>query len=67
MRYLSTLMIPPVVSVVPLSRPIIVTLTLITIVSHWNSVRWPFVVTTGTEWRVVTVAIASLHSQFNGN
>ncbi|MDJ0348696.1 carbohydrate ABC transporter permease [Cryobacterium sp. PH29-G1] len=53
--------------VVPLSRPIIATLTLITIVSHWNSFMWPLVVTTGTQWRVVTVATASLQSQFNGN
>ncbi|TFD74930.1 carbohydrate ABC transporter permease [Cryobacterium sp. Sr8] len=53
--------------VVPLSRPIIATLTLITIVSHWNSFMWPLVVTSGSEWRVVTVATASLQSQFNGN
>ena len=53
--------------VVPLSRPIIATLTLITIVSHWNSFMWPLVVTTGAQWRVVTVATASLQSQFNGN
>ena len=53
--------------VVPLSRPIIATLTLITIVSHWNSFMWPLVVTTGAEWRVITVATASLQSQFNGN
>ncbi|SDM51660.1 multiple sugar transport system permease protein [Cryobacterium flavum] len=53
--------------VVPLSRPIIATVTLITIVSNWNSFMWPLVVTTGSEWRVVTVATASLQSQFNGN
>lgn len=53
--------------VVPLSRPIIATLALITIVSHWNSFMWPLVVTTGSQWRVVTVATASLQSQFNGN
>jgi multiple sugar transport system permease protein len=53
--------------VLPLSRPILATLTLITIVSHWNSFMWPLVVTTGSEWRVVTVATASLQSQFNGN
>ncbi|MBG6059086.1 multiple sugar transport system permease protein [Cryobacterium sp. MP_M5] len=53
--------------VVPLSKPIIATLTLITIVSHWNSFMWPLVVTTGPQWRVVTVATASLQSQFNGN
>ena len=53
--------------VLPLSRPIIATLTVITLVSHWNSFMWPLVVTTGSEWRVVTVATASLQSQFNGN
>jgi multiple sugar transport system permease protein len=53
--------------VLPLSRPIIATLTVITLVSHWNSFMWPLVVTTGAEWRVVTVATASLQSQFNGN
>ena len=53
--------------VVPLSKPIIATLTLITVVSHWNSFMWPLVVTSGSEWRVVTVATASLQSQFNGN
>jgi multiple sugar transport system permease protein len=53
--------------VLPLSRPIIATLTVITIVSHWNSFMWPLVITTGSEWRVVTVATASLQSQFNGN
>lgn len=53
--------------VLPLSRPILATLTLITIVSHWNSFMWPLVVTTGSDWRVVTVATASLQSQFNGN
>jgi multiple sugar transport system permease protein len=53
--------------VLPLSRPILATLTLITIVSHWNSFMWPLVVTTGSEWRVVTVATAALQSQYNGN
>ncbi|MGO4690459.1 carbohydrate ABC transporter permease [Glaciibacter sp. 2TAF33] len=53
--------------VLPLSRPIIATLTVITVVSHWNSFMWPLVVTTGSQWRVVTVATASLQSQFNGN
>jgi multiple sugar transport system permease protein len=53
--------------VLPLSRPIIATLTVITIVSHWNSFMWPLVITTGSQWRVVTVATASLQSQHNGN
>jgi multiple sugar transport system permease protein len=53
--------------IVPLSKPILATLTLITIVSQWNSFLWPLVITTGSDWRVITVATASLQSQYNGN
>ncbi len=53
--------------VVPLSKPIIATLTLITIVGQWNSFLWPLVISSGTDWRVITVATASLQSQYNGN
>jgi multiple sugar transport system permease protein len=51
--------------VVPASRPILVTLTLITIVSQWNSFMWPLVITSGGKWRVLTVATAGLQSQYN--
>src|SRR5690606_19618890 len=53
--------------VVPLNRPIIVTLVLITVVTHWNSFMWPMVITSGPTWRVITVATASLQSQYNNN
>ncbi|WP_244971401.1 carbohydrate ABC transporter permease [Paramicrobacterium chengjingii] len=53
--------------VVPLSRPIIVTLALITVVTAWNSFLWPLVVTTGKTWGVITVATASLQSQYTSN
>jgi multiple sugar transport system permease protein len=53
--------------VVPLSRPIIATLVLITTVSQWNNFLWPLVITSGNTWRVTTVATASLQSQYNGN
>lgn len=53
--------------IVPLSKPILATLSLITIVSQWNSFLWPLVITTGPDWRVITVATASLQSQYNGN
>ncbi|WP_108249227.1 carbohydrate ABC transporter permease [Planctomonas deserti] len=53
--------------VVPLSRPILATLTLITVVTHWNNFLWPLIVTSGEQWRVVTVATANLQSQYNGN
>ena len=53
--------------VVPLNRPIIVTLVLITVVTHWNSFMWPMVITSGPEWRVITVATSALQSQYNNN
>ena len=53
--------------VVPLNRPIIVTLVLITVVTHWNNFMWPMVITSGPEWRVITVATSALQSQYNNN
>ncbi|MFC7619292.1 carbohydrate ABC transporter permease [Microlunatus sp. GCM10028923] len=53
--------------ILPLSRPIIATLTLITVVTEWNSFLWPLVITSGDTWRVLTVATATLQSQYNGN
>ena len=50
--------------VVPLNRPIIVTLVLITVVTHWNSFMWPMVITSGPEWRTITVATSALRSQY---
>ncbi|MBV8929185.1 MAG: carbohydrate ABC transporter permease [Mycobacteriaceae bacterium] len=51
--------------VVPASRPILATLTLITVVSQWNNFMWPLVITSGSKWRVLTVATAGLQSQYN--
>lgn len=51
--------------VVPASRPILVTLTLITVVSQWNNFMWPLVITSGAKWRVLTVATAALQSRYN--
>ncbi len=51
--------------ILPASRPILVTLTLITVVSQWNSFMWPLVITSGLQWRVLTVATAGLQSQYN--
>lgn len=53
--------------VIPISRPIIATLALITAVTQWNSFLWPLVISTGTDWRMLTVATASLQTQYNGN
>jgi multiple sugar transport system permease protein len=51
--------------VLPASRPILVTLALITVVSQWNNFMWPLVITSGAKWRVLTVATAGLQSQYN--
>jgi multiple sugar transport system permease protein len=51
--------------VLPSSKPILVTLTLITVVSQWNSFMWPLVITSGSTWRVLTVATAGLQTQYN--
>ncbi len=51
--------------VVPSSKPILATLTLITVVSQWNSFMWPLVITSGGRWQVLTVATAGLQSQYN--
>src|SRR5882757_3924626 len=51
--------------VIPSSRPVLVTLMLITVVSQWNNFMWPLVITSGHKWRVLTVATAELQSRFN--
>lgn len=52
---------------VPLSRPIIATLGIITVVTHWNNFMWPLIITSGPEWSVITTSTASVQTQFNGN
>ncbi|MET9489053.1 carbohydrate ABC transporter permease [Nocardia sp. NPDC006630] len=51
--------------VVPMSRPILATLTVITIVSQWNNFMWPLVAASGTKWQVLTVATANMQTQYN--
>jgi multiple sugar transport system permease protein len=51
--------------VIPASKPIVVTLALITVVSQWNSFMWPLVITSGNKWEVLTVATAGLQSRYN--
>lgn len=49
----------------PASKPILVTLGLITVVSQWNNFMWPLVITSGSKWRVLTVATAALQSRYD--
>ncbi len=53
--------------VVPSSRPVLVTLMMITVVSQWNNFMWPLVITSGAKWHVLTVATAALQSRYSSN
>ncbi|MDN2499400.1 carbohydrate ABC transporter permease [Nocardia nova] len=50
--------------VVPMSRPILATLAVITVVTQWNSFLWPLVAGSG-RWQVLTVATADLRTRYN--
>lgn len=52
--------------VLPLNRPIMVTLALITVVSHWNNFMWPRIIG-GNKVHVLTTATASLQEQYSNN
>jgi sn-glycerol 3-phosphate transport system permease protein len=45
----------------PLSRPILATLTLLTAVGRWNDYLWPLVVTTTKEMRTLPIGIAWMY------
>ncbi|WP_067826242.1 carbohydrate ABC transporter permease [Nocardia inohanensis] len=51
--------------VVPMSRPILATLTVITVVAQWNNFMWPLVAAGGEKWQVLTVATANMQTQYN--
>ncbi|MCM6777048.1 carbohydrate ABC transporter permease [Nocardia sp. CDC159] len=51
--------------VVPMSRPVLATLTVITIVSQWNNFMWPLVASSGPRWQVLTVATANLQTEYD--
>jgi multiple sugar transport system permease protein len=46
--------------VLPLSRPALGTLAIITVISSWNNFMWPLIITSGDDTKVVTVGIAGL-------
>jgi len=50
---------------VPMSRPILATLALITVVTQWNNFMWPLVASSGHTWQVLTVSTANLQTQYN--
>ena len=51
--------------VVPISRPIIITATLLAFVFGWNNFLWPLIVTNSNSLNVLTVGIANFDSNFS--
>jgi multiple sugar transport system permease protein len=53
--------------ILPLSRPIMGTLAVITFVSQWNNFLWPLIITNTDDLRVLTVGIASFQSSYGAS
>jgi multiple sugar transport system permease protein len=51
--------------VVPISRPILITATLLAFVFGWNNFLWPLIVTNSPSLNVLTVSIANFNSNFS--
>jgi multiple sugar transport system permease protein len=49
---------------IPLSRPILATLAIITFIQTWNTLIWPLIITNSAYTQVLTVGIAALKGQF---
>jgi sn-glycerol 3-phosphate transport system permease protein len=52
--------------VLPMSRPVLATLVLLTVVQRWNDYLWPLIVTNSTEMRTLSVGIALLFQKETG-
>src|SRR5712691_6808053 len=52
--------------VLPMSRPVLATLVLLTVVSRWNDYLWPLIITNTTEMRTLSVGIALLFQKESG-
>lgn len=50
--------------ILPLSRPILITLAIITFVQQWNNFLWPLIITNTDNMRVLTVGISAFQSSF---
>lgn len=53
--------------VLPMNKPILATLLLITVVSQWNNFMWPKIIAPAPEWNVITVATSALQTQYANN
>jgi ABC-type glycerol-3-phosphate transport system permease component len=50
----------------PMTAPTLVTVSIITFISGWNSYFWPRMVSTRDEWRTLAVGVARLRQTFAG-
>ena len=53
--------------VLPMVKPAVITLTVFTFNSAWNSFMWPLICTTKSEMYPLTVAMSTLTSYFETN
>jgi sn-glycerol 3-phosphate transport system permease protein len=51
---------------IPMSRPVVATLILLTAVQRWNDFLWPLIITNSTEMRPLSVGIALLFQKETG-
>src|SRR5579884_603444 len=51
--------------ILPISGPIMATLTILTFVNAWNTFLWPLIITDTDNLRVLTVALAAFQGQFS--
>ena len=51
--------------ILPISRPIMATLTILTFVGAWNNFLWPLIITDSDSLRVLTVALSAFQGQFS--
>lgn len=53
--------------VVPLSKPILSTLAILTVVFSWHNFLWPLIITSSDDTKVITVGIASLQGNLGAD
>ena len=49
--------------ILPISKTPLVTLAILTTIGTWNEFFWPYIVSKGDQWQVVTVALKAFQSQ----
>ncbi|MBV7332082.1 carbohydrate ABC transporter permease [Chloroflexi bacterium TSY] len=53
--------------VLPLSRPAVITLAIITFVTNWDQFLWPLIITTTKYYRTLPIGLASFMQQFTND